>query len=137
MRRRALTQVEGEVDGTWVLDTIVHGLALPPRGLLVPVEVCQEAGAVAQVRMGRVAVAARARGAGLHAVVLGRRAAHVGRHHRAIEGDVLKLGHAAARPALLVDAGVHRGPSEEAAVQMKREQQGREDRAHGEGRFHV
>lgn len=45
----ALTEVKGEVHGVGVLDTKVHGLTLPPRGLLIPVEVCQEVGIVAQV----------------------------------------------------------------------------------------
>jgi len=132
-----LTQVEGEVDRSGVLDAVVHGLALPPRGLLVPVEVRQEAGAVAQVRRRRVAVVAGARGAGLHAVVFGRGAARVGRHRGAIEGHVLEPGQAAARRAVLVHARVHGGAGEEeVAVGMQKKEQ-REKRAHGKVCFHV
>lgn len=43
-----LTQVEGQVDRVGVLNTIEHRLALPPRGFLVRVEVCQQAGVVAE-----------------------------------------------------------------------------------------
>ena len=129
----ALTQVEGEVDRIGVLDAIVHGRALPPCALLAPVEVRQEAGVVAQLRVWRVAAVARARRARLHAVVLRWGAAHVGCHHRPIEGEVFELGHAAARGALLlIVAGVHRGPGGEVAVQMKREQEG-----HSKGCVHV
>ena len=135
--RDALTQVEGEVDRIWVLDPIEHGLALPPRRLLVPVEVRQEAGVVAQLRVRRVAVVAGARGARLHAVVLGGGAAHVGRLHRVIEGDVLELGQAAAGEAVLIVAGVHRGPDKEVAVEMKGEQKGREKRSRSRGCIHV
>lgn len=123
---RALTQVQGEVDRIGVLDPVKHGLALPPCVLLVPVEVRQEAGVVAQLRIGGVAEAAGARRARLHAVLLGRRAAHVGRHHCAVEGDVLELGHAAARGALPVVAGVHCGPDEEVTLQMEGEQKAQE-----------
>lgn len=125
--------MEGEVDRIGMLDAVVHGLALPPRVLLAPVEVCQEAGVVAPLRVRRVTAVARARRARLHAVVLGRGAAHVGRHHRAVEGEVLEFGHAAARGApLLIVAGVHRGPDEEVAVQVKGEQEG-----HSKGCIHV
>lgn len=44
----ALTKMQGDVDRIGVLDTIEHGLALPPCGLIIPVEVCQKAGVVAQ-----------------------------------------------------------------------------------------
>lgn len=49
MRCYALTQVQGEVDRIGVLDPVKHGLALPPCVLLVPVEVRQKAGVVAQL----------------------------------------------------------------------------------------
>lgn len=51
MRCHTLTQVQGEVDRIGVLDPVKHGLALPPCVLLVPVEVRQEAGVVAQLRI--------------------------------------------------------------------------------------
>lgn len=132
----ALTQVQGEVDRIGILDTIVHGLALPPRGLLTPVEVCQEAGIVAQVWVWRVTMVARACWARLHAVVLRWGTADVWRHHSTIERDVLKLGHAAAWVALVV-AGVHCSPDKEVAVEVKREQKAQKRRAHRKGWIHV
>lgn len=132
----ALTQVQGEVDRIGVLDTIVHGLTLPPRVLLTPVEVCQEGGIVAQVWVWRVTMVARARWTGLHTVVLRWGTADVWRHHSTIERDVLKLGHATAWVALVI-AGVHCGPDKEVAVEVKREQKAQKRRAHSRGWIHV
>lgn len=104
-----LTQVQGEVDRVWVLDPIEHGLALPPGVFLAAVEVREEAGAVAQPRLGGVAAVAGASHAHLHAVFFRRRATRVGRLHAAIEGQVLEFGHAASWGPFLVVAGVHGG----------------------------
>lgn len=126
MEAAGLTKVKGEIDGIGVLDAVEHGLTLPPRGLLVPVEVSQLAGVVTQLRVFCVTVVTGARGAGLHAVVLRCGTADVGRLNRAVKGHVLKLGHAATGNAVFVIAGVHRGPDQKGKVQMKGEHQGQE-----------
>lgn len=103
----SLTQVQGEVDRAGVLHSVKHGLALPPGGLLVAVEVSQVGDVVVQLGVSCVALVAGAHGAGLHAVVLGGKTAHVGGHHRLVEGCVLKLWNTSAgRPQFIV-AGVH------------------------------
>lgn len=56
-----LTQMQGEVDRIWVLDAKIHGLALPPSALLVPVEVSQEGGVVAPLWVRCIALVAGAR----------------------------------------------------------------------------
>jgi hypothetical protein len=55
--------VEGEVDLVWVLDGLVHGLRLPPRLVLVVVEVC-EVGRRVCLRSRAVAHLTRLLGAG-------------------------------------------------------------------------
>lgn len=95
-----LTEVQGEVDGVRVLDARQHGLALPPGGVLLVVVVGQVHGAVVVPGVPGVADVAGLcdpGGAGLHAVLLGRRAAGVGRHHRDVKSGVNELGHAALR----------------------------------------
>lgn len=125
---RRLTQVQGEVDGGGVLHAGQHALALPPGGVGLAVVVGEEGGAVPQVGLGGVAEVAGlgdAGDAGLHAVLLGRRPARVGGHHRGVEGGVDELGHAALRPpAPLLRALVHGG----AAAAGQR--QGRQRRQH-------
>lgn len=132
-----LTQVQGEVDRIWVLDAEIHGLALPPGALLVPVEVRQQGGVVAPLRVRRIALVAGARRPRLHAVLLGRRAAHVRRHHGAVEGDVLELGHAATRGPLFIVAGVHGCPDEEVAAEVEGEEKAQERRPPSQGWIHV
>lgn len=56
-----LTQVQGEVDRIRVLDAEIHGLALPPSALLVPVEVCQEGDVMAPLWVRCIAQVAGAR----------------------------------------------------------------------------
>lgn len=132
-----LTQVQGEVDRIRVLNAKIHRLALPPSALLVPVEVCQEGGIVAPLRVRCVALVAGARWPRLHAVFLRWGAAHVRYHHGAIEGNVLKLGHAAAWGPLLVIAGVHGRPDKEVAVEMKGKEKAQERRPPSQGCIHV
>lgn len=132
-----LTQVQGEVDRIGVLDAEIHGLALPPSALLVPVEVCQEGGVVAPLRVRCVALVAGARWPRLHAELLRWGAAHVRRHHGAIEGDVLKPGHAAAQAPLLIIAGVHGRPGEEVVAELKGEEKAQERRPPSRGCVHV
>lgn len=85
-----------------MLDATEHGLTLPPRGVIVPVEVRQQSSAATERRVRRVADVAGARRSRLHAVLLRRGAAHVGRDDGVIEGDVLELGHAAAGVSLVI-----------------------------------
>lgn len=132
-----LTQVQGEVDGIRVLDAKIHGLALPPGALVVPVEVRQQGGVVAPLGVRRVALVAGARRPRLHAVLLGRRAARVRRHRGAVEGDVLEFGHAAARGPLVVVAGVHGCPDEEVALEVQGEEEAQERRPPSQGWMHV
>ena len=114
-----LTQVKGDVDRVGVLHPVEHGLALPPGGLLVRVEVCEQASAVAVLGVGGVTAVAEPRGARLHAVVLRWRAARVGHQHAAVEGGVFKLGHAAAGPPVVIVAGVHGPPDQEDGVAVE------------------
>lgn len=105
-----LTEVQGEVDGVRVLDARQHGLALPPSGVLLVVVVGQVHGAVVVPGVPGVADVAGLGdpgGAGLHAVLLGRRAAGVGRHHGHVKSGVHKLRHAALRRAPLVRTFIH------------------------------
>lgn len=120
--------MQGEVYRIRMLDAKIHGLALPPGALLIPVEVGQEGGVVTALRVRCVALVAGARWPRLHAEFLRRGAAHIRYHHGAIEGDVLKLGHAAARGALLVIAGVHGRSDQEVAAKMKGEEKAKERR---------
>lgn len=111
-RVRALTEVQGEVDGVGVLDARQHGLALPPGGFLLVVVVGQVDGAVVVPGVASVADVARLcdpGGARLDAVLLGRRTTGVGRYHRHVERGVHELGHAALRGVPLVRALVHGG----------------------------
>lgn len=120
-----------------MLDAKIHGLALPPGALLIPVEVGQEGGVVTALRVRCVALVAGARWPRLHAEFLRRGAAHIRYHHGAIEGDVLKLGHAAARGALLVIAGVHGRSDQEVAAKMKGEEKAKERRPRSKGCIHA
>lgn len=129
--------MQGEVYRIWVLDAKIHGLALPPGALLIPVEVRQEGGVVAPLRVCCVALVAGARRPRLHAVFLRWGATHIRCHHGAIEGDVLKLGHAAARGPLLVIAGVHGRPDEEVAAEVKGEENAKEKTPQSKGCIHL
>lgn len=129
--------MQGEVYRIWVLDAKIHGLALPPGALLIPVEVRQEGGVVAPLRVCCVTLVAGARGPRLHAVFLRWGATHIRCHHGAIEGDVFKLGHAAARGPLLVIAGVHGRLDEEVAAEVKGEQKAKEKTPQSKGCIHV
>lgn len=114
--------MQRKVDPVWVLYPIIHGLALPPRLVVVIIEIRQIVGGMGQLRLRRVAQLARLLRLGdarLEAVLgrsLGGLAAGVGRLDAHVEGGVHELGDAPQRPpelvlaaALLVPSGVDFG----------------------------
>lgn len=99
--------MQSEIDRIRILNSIEHRLALPPGVLFIRVEVRQVSGVVVQFQIERVTVVTRPRGARLHAVILGRDAAHVWNNHGTIKGCVLKFRQATVRVVLLIITRVH------------------------------
>lgn len=102
--------MQSNVDRGGVLNPECHGLALPPSGLFLAVEVGQVRGVV--VHQGIVRIATVAQGAGfprahLQAVGFGGAATRVGRLRLPAEGCILEDGHAALGTALGVVADIH------------------------------